>query len=82
MLAGLFLDVLDDLLERIFFILIALLHAHHHVAVHLDEAAVAVVGEAAIAGLHAQRFDRLVVEAEVEDGVHHARHRVAGARAH
>ena len=54
----------------------------HHVAVHLDEAAVAIVGEARIVALGFQRLDGLVVEAEVEDGVHHARHGELGAGAH
>ena len=51
-------------------------------AEHLDEAAVAVVGEAAVAGPRLQALDGLVVEAEVQDGVHHARHRELRARAH
>ena len=59
----------------------ALLHAEDDVAVHLDEAAVAVPREARVAGLGRQRLDGLVVEAEVEDRVHHAGHRVAGAGA-
>jgi hypothetical protein len=54
----------------------------HHVAVHLDEAAVAIVGEARTVALGFQRLDGLVVEAEVEDGVHHARHGELGAGSH
>ena len=54
----------------------------HDVAVHLDEAAIAVIGEARVAGILRQRLDRLVVEAEIEHGVHHARHRGARAGAH
>ena len=57
------------------------LEAEHDVAVHLHEAAVGVVGEARVAGLADQALDGLVVEAEVQDRVHHARHRRAGARA-
>ena len=56
--------------------------AQHHVAVHGDEAAVAVVGEAFVAGLARDRLGGFVVEAEVEDRVHHARHRGAAAGAH
>ena len=56
--------------------------AEHDVAVHLDEAAVAVVGEARVAALAGQALDGVVVEAEVEDGVHHAGHRGAAARTH
>ena len=52
------------------------------VAEHLDEAAVAVGGEPAVAGLLLQRLDGLVVEAEVENRVHHAGHRELRARPH
>ena len=44
-------------------------------AVHLDQAPVRVVGEAAVARALAEPFDRVVVEADVEDRVHHPRHR-------
>ena len=68
--------VLEDLLEHL------VVDAQHDVGIHLDEAAVAVIGKARIAGIGGQRLDRLVVEAEIEHGVHHARHRGAGAGAH
>ena len=54
----------------------------HDVAEHLHEAAVGVPGEALVAGRLREPLDRVVVQAEVEDGVHHARHRLAGAGAH
>ena len=44
-------------------------------------AAVAVVGEAGVAGLLGQALDGGVGQAEVEDGVHHAGHRQRGAGA-
>jgi hypothetical protein len=47
----------------------------HDVAVHLDEAAVRVEREALVAAELGERADRSVVEAEVQDGVHHPRHR-------
>ena len=50
-------------------------------AVHLDEAAVAVPGEAGVAAGFFEALDGGVVEAEVEDGVHHAGHGDAGAGA-
>ncbi len=68
--------VVEDLLE------VVVADAEHHVGIHRDEAAVGIVGEALVAGFLCQRLDRLVVEAEVEHGVHHARHRGACARAH
>ena len=54
----------------------------HHAAVHLHEPAVGVPGELRIRALPRQALDRHVVEAEVEDRLHHARHRDGGARAH
>ncbi len=59
-----------------------LLDVLRHVAEHGDEAAVGVPGEARVAALLLERDDRLVVEAEVEDRVHHAGHRELRARAH
>ncbi len=49
-------------------------------AVERDEAAVGVVGEAVVAGLRGQALHRLVVQTEVEDGVHHPRHRELRSR--
>ena len=60
---------------------LVLVDAEHDVAVHLDEAAVAVPGEAGVAGLGLDAADRLVVHAQVEDGVHHAGHRELRAAA-
>ena len=68
--------VLQNVLE------VVMLDVEHHVGIHLDEAPVGIIGEAPVAGLLRQRLDGVVVEAEVEHGVHHARHRGAGAGAH
>ena len=54
----------------------------HDAAVHRDEAAVTVVGEALVGGDGGQALHAGVVEAEVEDSIHHAGHRELGARAH
>jgi hypothetical protein len=56
--------------------------AHDHIGIHLDEAAVAVIGKALVAGAGGQGLDRFIVEAEIEHRVHHARHRGARAGAH
>ncbi len=58
------------------------LDAVDDLAVHLDQAAIAVVGEAGVARRLGQPGRRGVVETEVEDGVHHPRHRDGGAGAH
>ena len=54
---------------------------HHNVGVHHDEAAVGVVNEARVAGLLDHTRDGLGAKADIEDGVHHARHGAAGAGA-
>ncbi len=61
---------------------LVLVDVQHDVAVHLDEAAVRVLGKAAVAGLALQALDRVVVHAQVQDRVHHAGHRELRARAH
>ena len=43
-------------------------------AEHLDQAAVGVPGEPLVAGLLGQALHRLIRQADVQDGVHHARH--------
>ena len=56
--------------------------AEHDVGEHLDESAVGVPREAVVARLGDEALDGLVVEAEVQDGVHHAGHGERGAGAH
>ena len=61
---------------------IEVVHAEHDVAEHLDEAAVRIPREARVAGARSEAFDGAVVEADVQDRVHHAGHRLPGARPH
>ena len=72
---------MDNDLEGFVIFVGTLLDVHDHVAVHLDKAAVAIPGEAVVAGGAGEGEDGFVVEAEVEDGVHHAGHGVACAGA-
>ena len=67
-------NFLDDSLKGVDVLLVDRLHAQHHVAVHLYEAAVAVIYEVGVAGLLDHTLGHLVVKAQVEDSVHHARH--------
>ena len=57
-------------------------HPHDHVGKHLDKTTVAIVGEARVVGLAGQALGDLVVEAQVENGVHHAGHGYGRAGAH
>ena len=69
------LHLVDELLE------ILLAHLHDHVGVHLDEAAIAVPGPAGVVGLLGDDVHHVLIEAQVQDGVHHAGHGGAGAGA-
>ena len=53
---------------------------HDDVGEHLDETAVAVPRPARVLRLLGKRLDDRLVEAEVEDRIHHARHRGARTR--
>ena len=57
------------------------LHVHDDPPEHLDEAAVGVPAEALVAGELDQAVEGRLVEAEVQDGVHHPGHRELGAGA-
>ncbi len=75
------LRLVEDDLEGIVVLAGVGFDAHDDATIHLQEAAVAVPGELRVAGLLGERLDDRVVDAEVEDGVHHAGHRLAGAGA-
>jgi hypothetical protein len=59
----------------------ATIDGEHHVPEERDEAPVAVPGEALVPGPVRQALHRLVVETQVEHGVHHPGHRGARPRA-
>ena len=67
------LHLVDELLE------VLLAHFHDHVGIHLDEAAIAVIGPAGVAGHLGDDLHHLFVQTQVQDGVHHAGHGGAGA---
>ncbi len=72
----LLLQVVDGVLEQLAG------DAHDDVAVHLHQAAVAIVSETLVAAAGHEALHGVVVEAEVEHGVHHPGHGNPGARAH
>ena len=69
------LHLVDQSLEILFADL------HHDVRIHLNESSVAVPRPSGVAGFLRQNFDHLIVQAEVQDGIHHARHGSARTRA-
>ena len=64
------------------FLEMLVLNPHHHVAIHLDKTAIAVIGETGIARTLHQSFDGFVIEAEIKHGIHHPRHGNPGAGTH
>ena len=67
--AALLLHLVNELFK------VALAHFHNHIGVHLDKPAVGIVGEAGVIGQLGEGLHHLVVEAQVQDGVHHTGHR-------
>ena len=67
------LHLVDELFE------VLLTDFHNHVGVHLDEPTIAVPSPAGVAGLFRQHFHHVFVQAQVQDGVHHAGHGSTGA---
>ena len=65
---------LQQRFEGIVILVVRRTHAHDHVAVHLHETPVAVVGEALVTRLRDQALDGHVVQAEIQNGIHHAGH--------
>ena len=72
----------DDGFEWLVIFPLAFLNAEDDIPIHLDEAAVAIPRKAFVLRCQCERGHRFVIETEVEDRIHHARHRVAGPRAH
>ena len=72
----LLLLAVEDFVEFVF------LDVEHHVAEHLNQAAIGVISEARIVAELGKRLDALIVQAEIENRVHHAGHGELRARTH
>jgi len=70
------LDGLELLVEQ------RIRHAQRHLAEQLDEAPVGVVAEPLVRGVTDEPGEGRLVQAEIEDGIHHAGHGQGAARAH
>lgn len=51
-----------------------------NVTEHVDQATVAIKGKPPVSGLPGQAFNRPVIKAQVEDGIHHSGHAELGSR--
>ena len=76
MRAAVLLEVVEGVAEQL------ALDAQHRAAEHVQQPAVGVVREARVVAARRQALDRLVVQTDVEDGLHHPGHRGGRARAH
>ena len=70
------LQLLEFVLEQ------PVINLHHDIGIHLDEAAIAVIGKALVIGAPGQPRNRVVIQPEIEHRIHHPRHRGARTRAH
>ncbi len=77
-----YLDLLQDLIERVRLILVQRLQAKDHIPIHGHETAIAVIGKTIIIGLRDQSLHRFVIEPQVEHCIHHARHTDGRAGTH
>ena len=57
-------------------------HAHDHRRIHLHEAAICVISESLIPGCRSEACDRAVVQAEIENRLHHSGHGASRAGTH
>ena len=76
------LETVNDYFKRLVVLVRPFLHVHDNVAIHLNETTVTVPSEALVLGSLGQRRDGFIVQAEVENCVHHTRHGIAGPGAH
>ena len=74
--AAVLLEVVEGVAEQL------ALDAQHRAAEHVQQPPVGVVREAGVVAARRQTLDRLVVETDVEDGLHHPGHRGGRPRAH
>ncbi len=68
-IALVFLVDFKDFLEMV------MIDAKDHIAIHLNETTVAVIRKTAVTRDRHQTFNRFVIQAEIKNRVHHARHR-------
>ena len=59
-----------------------MVNPQHHIGIHLNEAAVRIIRKARIASFEGKAFHGFVIQAEIEDRIHHAGHAGARARTH
>ena len=65
----------DNFFERVVVFFVFRFHSHNHVAVHLDKSAVGIPSETRIICFFCEPFNNLVVQSQIQNRVHHSRHR-------
>ena len=69
----------EDSFEWAVVVFVDCLNAHDDITIHLDEATIAIICECLVARFFSECLHCLVVESKIQDGIHHARHRLASA---
>src|SRR5580704_611919 len=67
----------DNEFKWIMVFIFTLLYAHHNVTVHLQKPAIRIPGEPRVSALLGHNLDDVIVHAEVQNRIHHSRHRIA-----
>ena len=73
---GTLLDLIELFVEQL------VGYAHGHLAEQLDESAISVITKTRIAGLIDHALQGIHIQAQIEDGIHHAGHRHGGPGTH
>ena len=60
------------ILERIFEQ--AMINTQHHISIHLDKPAIAIIGKTRIVGMRRQPDRRIIIEAQIKHRIHHSGH--------
>ena len=76
------LELFDDGFKWFMVFTFALLHAENDITIHLNKTAIAIPSEALVLGCGSQSQNRLIIQPQIQDGVHHAWHGVTGTGAH
>ena len=75
------LEIVNDHFKRFVVFVRPFLHVHDDIAIHLNEPTITVPGEPLILGGLCQGPHSFIIQAKIQNRVHHAGHRIAGAGA-
>ena len=68
------LDIHDDCFKWIDIFFVRWFHSENYIAVHLYKTAIAVISKTFVPGFLHQAFHNIVIQSQIQDGIHHAWH--------